>query len=45
MFDKLKYSEKTIRKEKDNVLSEQKEKAFLEKTVKKEKKIVMDQER
>ena len=42
MFDKLKTNEKTIRREKDNVLSEQKEKAFLEKTVKKEKRRVID---
>ena len=34
-----------MRKERDRVLTEQKEKAFLEKTVKKEKKIAMDRGR
>ena len=45
VFDQLKGSENTIRKERDRVLSQQKEKAFLEKTVKKEKRTVIDQGR
>ena len=42
VFEQLKGNEKTIRKERDRVLSQQKEKAFLEKTIKKEKRTVID---